>query len=106
MHYGKDTYAKEIDQFTILPKRDPRTGFIPEIGQRRQLSLGDIRQTLKMYSCASMEEVEFIQEFSLRCIKPACGLSLSTIVRSMLSLSFLHFPFLSFLSHVSLNNFY
>lgn len=52
MHYGKDTYAKEIDQFTILPKRDPRTGFIPEIGQRRQLSLGDIRQTLKMYSCA------------------------------------------------------
>lgn len=37
---------------TILPKQDPDTKLIPEIGQRDQLSLGDIRQTAKMYRCA------------------------------------------------------
>lgn len=52
MHYGKSTFAKEVSQVTILPKQDPDTKLIPEIGQRDQLSLGDIRQTAKMYRCA------------------------------------------------------
>ena len=52
MHYGKSTFAKEVRQVTILPKRDPDTELIPEIGQRDQLSEGDIRQTSKMYRCA------------------------------------------------------
>ncbi|XP_067041555.1 tolloid-like protein 1 [Acropora muricata] len=52
MHYGKSTFAKEADQVTIIPKKDPVTGLIPEIGQRKQLSPGDIRQTVKMYMCA------------------------------------------------------
>lgn len=51
MHYGKSTFAKEVSQITILPKKDPRTSLIPEIGQREQLSAGDIRQTSKMYRC-------------------------------------------------------
>ena len=51
MHYGKSTFAKEVDQVTILPKKDPRTELIPEIGQREQLSMGDVRQTSKMYRC-------------------------------------------------------
>ena len=52
MHYGKSTFAKEVSQVTILPKKDPETELIPEIGQRDQLSQGDIRQTSKMYRCA------------------------------------------------------
>lgn len=52
MHYGKSTFAKEVSQVTILPKRNPETELIPEIGQRDQLSKGDIRQTSKMYRCA------------------------------------------------------
>ena len=52
MHYGKSTFAKEASQVTILPKKDPETELIPEIGQRDQLSPGDIRQTSKMYRCS------------------------------------------------------
>lgn len=52
MHYGKSTFAKEVSQVTILPKKDPETDLIPEIGQREQLSQGDIRQTSKMYRCS------------------------------------------------------
>ena len=52
MHYGKSTFAKAVSQVTILPKKDPETELTPEIGQRDQLSQGDIRQTSKMYRCA------------------------------------------------------
>lgn len=55
MHYGKSTFAKEVSQITILPKKDPRTELIPDIGQREQLSAGDIRQTSKMYRCSGTE---------------------------------------------------
>ena len=51
MHYGKSTFAKEVNKVTILPKKDPRTSFIPDIGQRDRLSAGDIRQISKMYRC-------------------------------------------------------
>lgn len=57
MHYGKSTFAKEADQVTIIPKKDPVTGLIPEIGQRKQLSPGDIRQTIKMYMCAGIKQL-------------------------------------------------
>lgn len=56
MHYGRSTFAKEVNQVTILPKRDPRTELTPEIGQRDQLSVGDIRQTSKLYQCSGMEQ--------------------------------------------------
>ena len=57
MHYGKNTFAKEVSQVTILAKRDPRTELTPEIGQRQHLSAGDIRQTSKMYGCAGMDRL-------------------------------------------------
>lgn len=61
MHYGKSTFAKEVSRVTILPKKDPRTELIPEIGQREQLSVGDIRQTSKMYRCAG-KQIEPLKE--------------------------------------------
>lgn len=51
MHYGKYTFAKEGHQVTILPKKNSQTDLTPEIGQREKLSIGDIRQTEKMYRC-------------------------------------------------------
>ncbi|CAH8638451.1 unnamed protein product [Heterobilharzia americana] len=48
MHYAKGTFAKANKDETIRPKACcPR----PPIGQRIQLSPGDIRQTNKLYSC-------------------------------------------------------
>jgi tolkin protein len=50
MHYARDTFARAVMLDTILPKSagaSPR----PQIGQRIQLSAGDIRQTNKLYSC-------------------------------------------------------
>lgn len=51
MHYGKYTFAREGHQVTILPKKNSQTDLTPEIGQREKLSIGDIRQTEKMYRC-------------------------------------------------------
>lgn len=63
MHYAKGTFAKANKDETIRPKACcPR----PPIGQRIQLSPGDIRQTNKLYSC------------------PACG---RTLLEPMGSLS-------------------
>ncbi|TGZ60201.1 hypothetical protein CRM22_008660 [Opisthorchis felineus] len=48
MHYAKGTFAKANKDETIRPKACcPR----PPIGQRIQLSPGDVRQTNKLYSC-------------------------------------------------------
>ncbi|XP_048589480.1 tolloid-like protein 1 isoform X2 [Nematostella vectensis] len=49
MHYGKNTFATSLNHVTILPKRSG--DMVPAIGQREHLSLGDIRQTIKMYRC-------------------------------------------------------
>ncbi|GMR48509.1 hypothetical protein PMAYCL1PPCAC_18704 [Pristionchus mayeri] len=49
MHYARDTFSRGLFHDTILPK--PSLGFKGEIGQRVQLSDGDIRQTAKMYNC-------------------------------------------------------
>ncbi|CCD70820.2 Zinc metalloproteinase nas-39 [Caenorhabditis elegans] len=50
MHYARDTFSRGAFYDTILPK--PNSGFRLEIGQRVQLSEGDIRQTKKLYKCA------------------------------------------------------
>ncbi|CAB3400845.1 unnamed protein product [Caenorhabditis bovis] len=50
MHYARDTFSRGAFHDTILPK--PSSGFRSEIGQRIQLSEGDIRQTKKLYKCA------------------------------------------------------
>ncbi|VEL38805.1 unnamed protein product [Protopolystoma xenopodis] len=48
MHYAKGTFASPNKDETIRPKACcPR----PPIGQRIQLSTGDIRQTNKLYNC-------------------------------------------------------
>lgn len=48
MHYAKGTFAKANKDETIRPKACcPR----PPIGQRIQLSPGDVRQTNKLYGC-------------------------------------------------------
>ncbi|CAI5455008.1 unnamed protein product [Caenorhabditis angaria] len=49
MHYARDTFSRGAFHDTILPK--PSSGFRSEIGQRIQLSEGDIRQTKKLYKC-------------------------------------------------------
>ncbi|CAH8637514.1 unnamed protein product [Schistosoma margrebowiei] len=64
MHYAKGTFAKANKDETIRPKACcPR----PPIGQRIQLSPGDIRQTNKLYLC------------------PACGRTLLEPVGSLSS---------------------
>ncbi|UMM39016.1 hypothetical protein L5515_016239 [Caenorhabditis briggsae] len=50
MHYARDTFSRGAFYDTILPK--PNSGFRLEIGQRVQLSDGDIRQTKKLYKCS------------------------------------------------------
>ncbi|CAD6185221.1 unnamed protein product [Caenorhabditis auriculariae] len=50
MHYARDTFSRGAFHDTILPK--PNSGFRSEIGQRVQLSDGDIRQAKKLYKCA------------------------------------------------------
>ncbi|XP_050394072.2 tolloid-like protein 1 [Patella vulgata] len=51
MHYARNTFARNTFLDTILPKR--KTGMLvrPDIGQRIQLSPGDIRQAKKLYRC-------------------------------------------------------
>uniref|UniRef100_A0A8R1TTG2 Metalloendopeptidase n=1 Tax=Onchocerca volvulus TaxID=6282 RepID=A0A8R1TTG2_ONCVO len=49
MHYARDTFSRAMYLDTILPKG--KFGQRPEIGQRTQLSAGDISQTKKLYKC-------------------------------------------------------
>ncbi|VDO30582.1 unnamed protein product [Brugia timori] len=49
MHYARDTFSRGMYLDTILPK--VKFGQRPEIGQRMQLSPGDISQTKKLYKC-------------------------------------------------------
>uniref|UniRef100_A0A915BIG2 Metalloendopeptidase n=2 Tax=Parascaris univalens TaxID=6257 RepID=A0A915BIG2_PARUN len=50
MHYARDTFSRAMYLDTILPKVIVN-GRRPEIGQRVQLSAGDISQTRKLYRC-------------------------------------------------------
>ncbi|XP_077999583.1 tolloid-like protein 1 [Glandiceps talaboti] len=51
MHYARSTFSRGMWLDTILAKRDPVTFVRPEIGQRKRLSEGDIRQANKLYKC-------------------------------------------------------
>ncbi|RUS82728.1 hypothetical protein EGW08_009508 [Elysia chlorotica] len=51
MHYAQNTFARDASLDTILPRRKTGVTKRPEIGQRRHLSPGDIRQANKLYRC-------------------------------------------------------
>lgn len=51
MHYARNTFSKSTYLDTILPQEEPLTKKMPEIGQRRRLSRGDISQTNMLYDC-------------------------------------------------------
>ncbi|VDN92429.1 unnamed protein product [Brugia pahangi] len=60
MHYARDTFSRGMYLDTILPK--VKFGQRPEIGQRMQLSPGDISQTKKLYKCTVCGET-LVKEF-------------------------------------------
>lgn len=65
MHYARDTFARAVMLDTILPK-STAAGPRPQIGQRLQLSAGDIRQTNKLYSCpGEMQSVTSVKTSEL-----------------------------------------
>nr|NP_001071840.1 Tolloid protein [Ciona intestinalis]BAE06735.1 Tolloid [Ciona intestinalis] len=51
MHYARNTFSKGMFLDTIRPMVDQETGMRPSIGQRTQLSEGDVIQANKLYSC-------------------------------------------------------
>uniref|UniRef100_H2ZHT2 Metalloendopeptidase n=1 Tax=Ciona savignyi TaxID=51511 RepID=H2ZHT2_CIOSA len=51
MHYARNTFSKGMFLDTIRPMANPETGVRPSIGQRTQLSEGDVRQAKKLYNC-------------------------------------------------------
>ncbi|KAL7638238.1 UNVERIFIED_CONTAM: hypothetical protein RMT77_010802 [Armadillidium vulgare] len=51
MHYARATFAKATYLDTIRPRPEPGQESLPEIGQRVQLSEGDIAQTNLLYKC-------------------------------------------------------
>ncbi|CAD5225836.1 unnamed protein product [Bursaphelenchus xylophilus] len=51
MHYARDTFSKQKGLDTIRPKGIYSNQMAPFIGQRLELSRGDIRQTNKLYHC-------------------------------------------------------
>uniref|UniRef100_A0A7I5EAH1 Metalloendopeptidase n=1 Tax=Haemonchus contortus TaxID=6289 RepID=A0A7I5EAH1_HAECO len=72
MHYARDTFSRGTFHDTILPK--PSSGFRSEIGQRIQLSEGDIRQAKKLYKCPACgstllsETAELIPSTAGKCV--------------------------------------
>ncbi|VDK86383.1 unnamed protein product [Litomosoides sigmodontis] len=60
MHYARDTFSRATYLDTILPKG--KFDQQPEIGQRTQLSPGDISQTKKLYKCTVCGET-LVKEF-------------------------------------------
>nr|ACL50285.1 secreted tolloid-like protein [Trachemys scripta elegans] len=55
MHYARNTFSRGVFLDTILPRRDDN-GVRPTIGQRIQLSQGDIAQARKLYKCPACGE--------------------------------------------------
>lgn len=53
MHYAPNTFSKRLDEKTIIPKKTLPQSILPNIGQRKSLSKGDIKQVNKMYQCPS-----------------------------------------------------
>ncbi|VDO63124.1 unnamed protein product [Heligmosomoides polygyrus] len=72
MHYARDTFSRGTFHDTILPK--PNSGFRSEIGQRVQLSDGDIRQAKKLYRCPACgstlvsESAELLPSTAGKCV--------------------------------------
>uniref|UniRef100_H2ZHT4 Metalloendopeptidase n=1 Tax=Ciona savignyi TaxID=51511 RepID=H2ZHT4_CIOSA len=67
MHYARNTFSKGMFLDTIRPMANPETGVRPSIGQRTQLSEGDVRQAKKLYNC------------------PTCGRTLQTTTGNITS---------------------
>ncbi len=59
MHYARNTFSRGTYVDTILPRRDPSTLTIPDIGQRLRLSPGDIQQAKKLYTCPCKYNASF-----------------------------------------------
>ena len=52
MHYAKNTFSRYPNLESIVPRREVYSGKNSlEVGQRLQLSAGDISQTNKLYRC-------------------------------------------------------
>ncbi|CAL1534071.1 unnamed protein product [Lymnaea stagnalis] len=74
MHYNLDAGARNANQETIVPKRLPTSVMKTNIGQRALLSRGDIRQTNKLYKCASCGRT-FQEDSATFSHKPTAGKS-------------------------------
>ncbi|CAL1537016.1 unnamed protein product [Lymnaea stagnalis] len=74
MHYGRNKFAKSQRNDTIVPKTLPGSVVRPTIGQRYRLSPGDIRQTNKLYKCASCGQT-FQEDTATFSHKPTAGKS-------------------------------
>ncbi|CAL1537017.1 unnamed protein product [Lymnaea stagnalis] len=74
MHYGRTKWTRNPYWDTIFPKLLNGSALRPDIGQRSKLSPGDIRQTNKLYKCASCGRT-FQEETATFSHKPTAGKS-------------------------------
>nr|AEP25603.1 bone morphogenic protein 1 [Holothuria glaberrima] len=51
MHYARNTFSRGLWLDTVVPSQNTESGLVPEIGQRKRLSEGDIIQANKLYRC-------------------------------------------------------
>ena len=61
MHYARNTFSRGTYLDTIMPRQNPQSLSRPDIGQRVQLSSGDIAQANKLYRCPC----EFLKLFCI-----------------------------------------
>jgi hypothetical protein len=54
MHYALNLFSKRVTANVIVPKVNISTSLWANIGQRKHLSEGDVKQINKMYRCPSM----------------------------------------------------
>ena len=53
MHYAPNLFSKKFAVDVIIPKVNMSKILLQNIGQRKQLSIGDAIQVNKMYNCPS-----------------------------------------------------
>eukprot|EP00094_Tigriopus_californicus_P004908 TCALIF_04726-PA protein Name:"Similar to tll2 Tolloid-like protein 2 (Xenopus laevis)" AED:0.21 eAED:0.21 QI:19/0/0/0.86/0.78/0.73/15/0/884 len=82
MHYARNTFSKGTYLDTILPRDDlpENAENLPEIGQRMRLSLGDIAQTMDLYSCPSIHHIDYASTERFFCKNQSIA-SLSAIAK-------------------------
>ncbi|XP_071829747.1 tolloid-like protein 1 isoform X2 [Apostichopus japonicus] len=51
MHYARNTFSRGLWLDTVVPLQHTEEGAVPDIGQRKHLSPGDVVQANKLYSC-------------------------------------------------------